>query len=185
MSKRFRLDPSLGRFTVQAFVRGLLSFLGHSPTFAVRDFPGWVQLEEGGGPWVRMDLSVPADALTLVNDVSPGDRVEIEGRMRREVLETAAFPEITYRPALESCEQTAAGHYRVCLAGPFSLHGVTRPLRVGAELTLFDDGVRLRGETSLRMSDHGIRPVTVLAGAIKLRDELKVAWDLGATPEGP
>ena len=30
--------PGQSRFTVQAFAAGLLSFLGHSPTFAVRDF---------------------------------------------------------------------------------------------------------------------------------------------------
>ncbi|HZY84092.1 MAG TPA: hypothetical protein VFE78_04635 [Gemmataceae bacterium] len=37
---RYRLGPELRQFTVQAFASGMLSFLGHSPTFAVRDFTG-------------------------------------------------------------------------------------------------------------------------------------------------
>jgi hypothetical protein len=37
---RYTLDPASSRFTVQAFATGLLSALGHSPTFAVREFTG-------------------------------------------------------------------------------------------------------------------------------------------------
>ena len=40
MTTRYRFDPSLSRFTVRAFASGLLSFVGHSPTFAVRQFAG-------------------------------------------------------------------------------------------------------------------------------------------------
>jgi hypothetical protein len=37
MAVHYRLNPGESRFTVQAFASGLLSFLGHSPTFAIRD----------------------------------------------------------------------------------------------------------------------------------------------------
>ena len=51
-------------------------------------------------------------------------------------------------------------------------------------------GVRLTGESTLRLSDYRIRPVTALAGAIRLNDELRlvfdlVAWKHGCDPEGP
>ncbi len=49
MTARYRLDPGQSRFTVQAFATGLLSFLGHSPTFAVRDFAGAVRFDGGRG----------------------------------------------------------------------------------------------------------------------------------------
>ena len=42
---RYRLGPELSQFTVQAFASGMLSFLGHSPTFAVRDCTGMVALK--------------------------------------------------------------------------------------------------------------------------------------------
>jgi hypothetical protein len=35
------------------------------------------------------------------------------------------------------------------------------------------------------MSDHRIRPVTALGGAIKLKDELSLSFDLVGLPEGP
>ena len=52
------------------------------------------------------------------------------------------------------------------------------------ELQVFDDGLRLRGECPLRLSDYRIRPVTALGGTIRLKDELKLSFDLVGLPEG-
>ena len=62
---------------------------------------------------------------------------------------------------------------------------MTLPHQIVAELLVFSDGLRLRGEDSLRMSDYRIRPVTALGGAIKLRDDLHLAFDIGGLPEVP
>jgi hypothetical protein len=35
---RYVFDPSVSRFTVQAFATGLLCAFGHNPTIAIRDF---------------------------------------------------------------------------------------------------------------------------------------------------
>jgi hypothetical protein len=50
-------------------------------------------------------------------------------------------------------------------------------------LVVYDDGVRLAGASRLLLSEYGIRPVTALGGAIKLKDELKVSFDLAGIPE--
>jgi polyisoprenoid-binding protein YceI len=185
MATRYQLDPSHSRFTVQAFATGLLSFFGHSPTFAVREFDGLLDFGEGQIAGLKLDVTVRADALALVDNVKPTDRAEIEGRMRSEVLETAAYPTIDYHGAVVSSQRLAQGQYGVRVDGALSLHGVTRPHPVDAHLLILDDSVRLRGESLLRLSEHAIRPVTALAGAIKLKDDLKVSFDLAAVPEGP
>jgi hypothetical protein len=71
----------------------------------------------------------------------------------------------------------------MALDGTLALHGTARPHRVGVELAMFADGLRLRGETGLRMSDFAIRPVTALGGTIRLTDEVRLAFDLAAIPE--
>jgi hypothetical protein len=53
-----------------------------------------------------------------------------------------------------------------------------------AELLVFEDGIRLAGECPMRMSEYHIRPVTALAGAIRLKDELRIRFDVAAVPEG-
>ena len=185
MANRYALDPGRSRFTVQAFASGLLSFFAHSPTFAVRDFA--CTLDFGGGAItdLRVVVTVHAAALELVDNVKPADRVEIEARMRTEVLEPAAFPDIRFEAAVIANERVSPGQYRVRLSGPLALHGVTQPQQLDADLLIFDDGVRLRGECPLRLSEFRIKPVTALVGAIRLKDELKVAFDLVALPEAP
>jgi polyisoprenoid-binding protein YceI len=185
MPTRYKLDPGHSRFTVQAFASGLLSFFAHSPTFAVRDFAGVLRFDGDAIAGMRLEMIVKADALALVDNVKATDRAEIEGRMRTEVLATAAFPEIKIEAAVVASERVSPGRYRVRVGGPLALHGVTRSQQADAELLIFDDGMRLRGESVLCLSDFGIRPVTALGGAIKLKDGLKVSFDLAALPEGP
>jgi polyisoprenoid-binding protein YceI len=183
MTTRYRFAAGRSQIMVQAFAAGMLSFLGHSPTFAVRDFDGGLTVE--GTTVIGVSLIVRAASLRLQDEVSAHDRGEIEGTMSRDVLEVGRFPEVAYAAGAVTGGATARGRYRLHLAGQLALHGVTRPQPVDAELLVFDDGVRLRGEAPLRLSDYGIRPVTALAGTIRLKDELAVTFDLAGIPEGP
>ena len=185
MTTRYRFDPAHSRFTAQAFAAGMLSFLGHSPTFTVGDFTGVVASAADRVEGLQLDLTVGAAGLAVGEDVKPADRREIEDRMRADVLDTARYPEITYHASPAAAERLAAGRYRMTLEGTLSLRGVSRPHRVAAELAIFGDGLRLRGDTGLRMSDYEIPPVTALGGTIRLRDEVKLTFDLAAVPEAP
>jgi polyisoprenoid-binding protein YceI len=185
MTTRYRLDPARSRFTAHAVAAGVLSFLGHSPTFAVREFGGVVEFPDDLVANLRLELAVRAGGLAAADDVKPADRSEIEGRMRAEVLEAAAFPEIAFRAAAATTEKLGPGRYRMVLDGTLALHGVGRPYRTEAELAMVPDGLRLRGEAGVRMSEFGIRPVTALGGTIRLKDEVHLAFDLAAAPEMP
>jgi polyisoprenoid-binding protein YceI len=184
MTETYRFDPNQARFTVRAFASGMLSALGHSPTFAVRDFSGQMRFENGEIDGMALDLSIRADSLDLMDRVSASDRDEIGLRMKRDVLETASSPEIGYRADKIPAEMASQGLYRLRIGGQLALHGVTRPQPVQADLEVFRDGMRLHGGCSLRLSDYRIKPVTALGGAIKLKDELSLAFDLLARPEG-
>jgi polyisoprenoid-binding protein YceI len=183
MTAHYRLDPRQSRFTVQAFATGMLSVFAHSPTFAVHDFAGTVTFNGETIQGLRLEVVVNAAALELVDKISLADRSDIERRMREEVLETAAYPQIKLHAGVASVETIARGRYRVRLHGSLSLHGVTHDFQVDAELLILDDGIRLRGEFPLRLPDYRIKPVTALGGAIKLRDELKLAFDIAGLPE--
>jgi polyisoprenoid-binding protein YceI len=184
MAERFRIDPTLRRFTLQAFSTGALSVFAHNPTFVVRDFSGTIRLDVGRAEGLALDLTVRADSLDLLDRVSAKDRAEILDRMRREVLETALYPEIAYRATAVSADAIDRGRYRVRLGGELSLHGVARPHQIDADLTIFEDGLGLGGGCPLLLSDFRIRSVTALGGTIRLKDELSVSFDIAAVPEG-
>jgi polyisoprenoid-binding protein YceI len=175
---RYLLDPAQGRFTVQAFARGLLSALGHSPTFAVREFTGDLRFTPDASAQAAFHLSVKADSLALTDSVSPKDREEIEGRMRQEVLETARYPEIIFQGTEITADRVADNWYRLRLNGEMRLHGVTSRRTVDIQFRILEDQARVSGQCVLSQAAHRIKPVTALGGMIKLKDELNVDFDL-------
>lgn len=179
---RYRIDPARSRFAVQAFSGGLLAAFAHSPTFAVREFSGEVRLGDSA-EGLELAMTINPGSLELEDRVSASDRREIEDRMRGEVLETTAFREIAYRGTAVRADTIGQGRYRVVIEGDLTLHGPTRPYRIDAELIVFGDGLRLGGGGTVRMSEFGIRPVTAVGGTIKLKDELRLSFDLAALPE--
>jgi polyisoprenoid-binding protein YceI len=175
---RYTFDASHSRFTVQAFARGALSALGHSPTFAIRSYTGEVSWAGDGGTGSALSLTVRADSLTLADSVSARDREDIEGRMRQEVLETAAYPEVVFHSTEVSAGKIADAWYRLGITGTLSLHGATNVQRLDAQFRLMGDEIRLSGECTLMQSAFRIKPVSALAGMIQLKDELKFSFDL-------
>jgi polyisoprenoid-binding protein YceI len=178
---RYRIDPSRSRFTVQAFASGLLSALGHSPTFAVREFEGEVRLGSTAQS-LELDVTISPGSLDLQDAVKDADRRDIESRMRDEVLETSAFREIVFHGRATRAEAIGQGRYELTIGGDLTLHGDVRPYQTAAELIVFADGLRLGGDGLLRMSGFGIRPVSALGGTIRLKDELRLSFDMAALP---
>jgi polyisoprenoid-binding protein YceI len=185
MPQRYRLDPEHSRFTVQAFAAGLLAFVGHSPTFAVRDFSGQVQLMPDSLTESRVEVAARAASLQLLDRASAHDRAEIEERMQREVLAVNAFPEIRFHSTAVAAEPQGEDQYLLRIGGQLTLRGVTNPLQIGLVLQLYSDGLRAMGQFPLRMSAYRIAPITALGGAIRLKDQLQVSCDFAAWKEEP
>jgi polyisoprenoid-binding protein YceI len=156
----------------------MLSALGHSPTFAIRQFTGELRFAPDALPEASFHLTVTADSLTVADSVSPKDRAEIEGQMRQEVLETAVFPEIVFQSTEITADKIADNWYRLRLKGELRLHGVKRAQSVDAQLMVLEDQVRLSGQCTLLLSAYRIKRVSALGGLIKLKDELKFDFDL-------
>ncbi len=175
---RFRVDPQASKLTVRAFAGGALSAMGHNPTFAVRDFSGEVEFDADAPASSSLRLVVKASTLALTDNVSDKDRQEIERATRDEVLEVAKFPEITYD--CPGSKVTAAGATQLTLAGELTLHGGTRTQTVRVRVFPMGATLRGQGEASVRLSEYGIRPVSVAGGMLKVKDEVKLTYDIVA-----
>jgi polyisoprenoid-binding protein YceI len=175
---RYRIDAPASRLLVRTFTSGVLSAFGHNPSFVLGDVRGDLALEPDDLPTATCRLVIKADSLTLTEDVNDADRREIERRTQQEVLESATYPEIIYE-----CRQgTAVAHgpMQLTLKGDLTLHGVTRPELVSTRLFLTGDTIRAQGEASVRQSDYGIKLVTAVGGMLRMKDEVKLTFDIVA-----
>ena len=180
VADHYVIDPMISRFTVKAVATGLLSAFGHSPTIQIRDFKGEIEFNPQSIEQSSLRLVVGADSLTVADNISDKDRREMESQMRDQVLETSKYSEIVYATTQVAVENTTNGSNDIMLVGRLSLHGVIRPLRIPARLALTGDLLRAFGEFSVRQSDYNIKPVTAIGGGLKVKDEVKFNFDIGA-----
>ena len=180
VADHYVIEPMISRFTVKAFATGLLSAFGHSPTIQVRDLKGEIQFHPDAIEQSSLRLVVRADSLTVADNVNDKDRREMEGQMRDQVLETSTYSEIVYVTSKVSVQNANNGNNDIMLLGQLTLHGVTRPQKIPAKLSLMGDLLRAFGEFSLRQTDYNIKPVTAVGGGLKVKDEVKFTFDIAA-----
>jgi polyisoprenoid-binding protein YceI len=177
---RYSIETKGSTFTVRAFSTGLLSTLGHNPTIAIPDFKGDVVLNPDALEESSLRIEIDPVSLFVKDDISEKDRTEINRRMHVEVLEADSYPEIVYECSRLSASTIGEGQYWAALNGSLTLRGVKCAQPVSARVSMIGDMLRATGEVSIRQSDYGIEPVSAAGGTIKLKDELKLSFDISA-----
>jgi polyisoprenoid-binding protein YceI len=100
--------------------------------------------------------------------------------MQNDVLEVDRYPEIVYECSRVSINGGGSGRYWVALNGELSLHGVSRNHLVTARLATNGESLRASGEFTLQQRDYGIRPPSIAGGAVTIKDQLKLSFDVVA-----
>ena len=77
-------------------------------------------------------------------------------------------------------QKIGEGMYAVTLNGELSLHGVTPSQPISARVTMKGERCGLPEIFPVRQSDYEIRPVSAAGGTVKLKDELKLSFDIAA-----
>ena len=102
----------------------------------------------------------------------------MESVMNRDVLQSGEHPAIAFESSSVAVNKVSDAQYRVNINGLLTLRGVTETQRVPARVTLMGDMLRAEGEFEISQREYGIKPVSVAGGALKLKDELKLAFSI-------
>jgi len=148
-------------------------------------FSGFADNHEVEAPISKGSLNTKAGQLRLSVDsrqmrvldpqLSSDKRQQVQERMLGpEVLDSIRFPEITFEST--HAEQEHGGRIRV--DGMLSLHGVRKFVSVLAQM----ENGRYSGRFALKQRDFGITPVSIAGGAVKVKDELTIEFDILTTP---
>jgi polyisoprenoid-binding protein YceI len=117
-------------------------------------------------------------------DFSVSDARKVNENMRgADCLDVGRHPKASFEvTAMFAAPNQPAGRY--FLDGQFTLHGVTRPLRLLTETVATNQaGVfGLRGWFKVKQSDYGVKPFSVAGGVIAIEDELTIYGDLILRP---
>jgi polyisoprenoid-binding protein YceI len=173
------IDAGTSRLTVRGYAGGMLKGLGHDPVLEVREFTGNAHFDPETPEQAAVRLAIKAASLEVQNNASDKDRREMKRVMDEEILEVAEYPEILF-VSDKVTVGTGGTFVRAQIQGVLALHGVRRPLTIAAQVIRAADSLRANGEFAILQTDYRIKLASVAGGALKLKDELKFAFDIAA-----
>ena len=166
-SAQTAIDPQKSSITVRVFKAGVFSAFGHEHEISA-------PIQQGSFTENPASVEITVDARRMrVMDkgISEKDRADIQQTMLGpKVLDSEKFPTIRFR----STRVELLGEGKWSLLGDLTIHGETRPVKVRVE----GANGRYRGTAELKQKDFGITPVTVGGGAVKVKNELRIEFDI-------
>lgn len=165
--------------------------LGHEHAVEGRLVSGTIHLgaKDHAGKLVFDMKSFDADTplarqyLGLSGDTPETTRKQVNDNMQgAKVLDTIQYPTAEFQidSAGVSPNPAKEGHQPYVLQGVFTLHGVSKPVRMNAEVDEQKNGfLHLTCRFSVRQSEYGMKPYTAALGAVGVSDQIDIygnAW---------
>jgi polyisoprenoid-binding protein YceI len=173
---QYQIDARASLFTVHALASGMVAVVAHSPKFAVRGLFGSTTFVPESPGDSSLELVIKLRSLEIMDEVSAGDRREIEKVMFDEVLECGRYPICEFKSSMISATKTGDNMYRMNTFGDLSLHGITRGLKFESTVMVGEETVKAQGSFPLLQTDYGLKIASVANGTLKLKDELKCTF---------
>lgn len=175
---RFEIDAQRSKFMVQARRGGLAWFKGHDHMIAVRDFKGEAELTPDAPNPASLQMTINAASLEETSDVFTAQQKGIINKELKEiVLETAKYPEITFR-STDVQGQLKGGQFDIKITGDITLHGVTRHIVIPATVSVENGSLHAKGEFELDRSKFNVKATSAFHGMVRIKDSLKFTFDI-------
>jgi len=180
------VDPARSLVVIEVRRGGKLAALGHDHVVASHELTGFIAPDAGVA-----EVSIPLSTLTVdepelrraagfPGQLSPSDIQNTRVNMLNHVLDPRRHPFVAV-----SVSQVPARSGPATVEAELMLNGVTRPEK--AEITIEPGTERMHvgGRMSIRQTDFGLVPYAILAGGIRVEDELVIRFDVvaGAAPK--
>ena len=171
----YAIDPAQSLVAVTVRRSGALARLGHDHVVASRTLQGYAAPDDQRADlhFMLAEMSVDEPGLRAEAglDTTPSaDAIDgTRHNMLDRVLEAELFPQV-----LLHAERIdgAPGMLRLAI----TLHGVTRSFDVPTMVERSAEAISASGTLQLRQTDFGIVPMSLLGGAIAVRDELDLRF---------
>jgi polyisoprenoid-binding protein YceI len=161
---------------------GLFSALAHDHNIGVKSFTGKVVVPEAGASGGSLELEVNAQSLILLDKKpSEEDQKKITSSMHNEVLESAKYQKISFKSvSVGDVKAAGADSYSFTLNGDLTLHGVTKRIAIPVTAKITAQQLRASGKYTLKQTDFGIKPYSAAGGAVKVKNEVVINFDIVA-----
>ncbi len=178
----YAIDPEKSRIEIHVGKEGFFKAFGHDHLIAAKKFSGQAQFDPQRIEGSSVALEVTARSLTVLDPgESEKDRQEVQKTMLGDkVLHVEKFPEIRFASTRLAGAKKTGDAWELTLEGRLSLHGAEGTVRFPLRVRLDGNTLRAQGEVFLLQTGYGITPVKVGGGAVRVKDKLKITFEIAA-----
>jgi polyisoprenoid-binding protein YceI len=168
------LDASDGEVLLHTGVAGRAARMGHRLTIAMTRWHAAVSW--AGSRPASAQAAVETDSFDVlrgeggVKGLSGAEKAVIRSNALKS-LNASRFPQIRF--TADVIEKTEDG-YR--LTGALEIRGASRDHVIDLRTEDLGDSWRMSGEFTIRQSDYGIKPYSVLMGSVQVADDVTVSF---------
>jgi hypothetical protein len=176
----FAIDPGDSLLVIAVRRGGSLAQLGHDHAIASHNLRGYVAPDAN-----RADLFIRLDELVVDEpelraqagfDTQP-NAAAIAGTRENMLAQLQAAEHAYAVIAVADVDRDAAGTW---LQASIAVRGVTRAVRIPAQVEREPDELTVSGEVTLDQSSFGIAPLAILGGALSVQDRVDVRFRIHA-----
>ncbi|WP_406815550.1 YceI family protein [Mycobacterium sp. M23085] len=170
----WEIDPADGELLLHTGVSGRAARMGHRLTIAMTRWRAAISW--AGSRPVRVQLAVDVDSFDVlrgeggVKGLSGTEKALVRSNALKS-LSASRFPEIRY--TAEVIDPVEDG-YR--LTGVLEIRGVSREHVIDVRTEDLGDSWRMSVESTIRQSDYGIKPYSLLMGSVQVADEVSLTF---------
>jgi polyisoprenoid-binding protein YceI len=178
----YAVNSEKSKLQITVSKEGLFKAFGHDHLVSANAISGRVKFNEKVLEKSSIELTVKATSLTVIDPgESDTDRRQVQSTMAgKDVLDSEKYPEIWFTSTgVKKGKKTEEGP-EIILEGRLTLHGVEKPISLPVSLTTKDGEIRAEGEASLLQTDFGITPIKVGGGAVKVKNKVRIRFDVVA-----
>jgi polyisoprenoid-binding protein YceI len=172
----FRLGPDNGRIVLKTSRAGFAAKAGHDLTIEVTRWSAQVEVpDEDAGGLTAAQVTAELDLGSLEVREGSGGAKPLTDSDRRDIKKTMSGILGDGTASFTSSKITRFGASGGAVEGTLTLNGKTQPVRL--QLNAPGEG-RYRGSATVPQSAFGIKPYSGFFGALKLRDEVIVEFEV-------
>jgi polyisoprenoid-binding protein YceI len=168
------LTASDGELSIRTGVTGRAARMGHRLTIAMTRWEATVAW--AGAEPVTAELTVEVDSFEVlhgeggVKGLSGPEKVLVKSNALKS-LDAKRYPEIRF--AADTIDKAGDG-YR--LTGKLHIRGKSREHVIDLRTEDLGDDWRMSVESTVRQTDYGVKPYSLLMGSVKVADEVSVSF---------
>ena len=187
---RFRLLAPLWSFAMHALLVPLWHSLGAQvPATTLKSADLWFDAKASLGPFRGITHQAKGETAAAASLTGVHGFVEMEAttlttsngmrdRDMRKTLDVDVYPRIRFELDSVAVRSQAPDSAVIELVGRMSIHGVTRMIRIPANLRRRQDEIRVSGSYELFLPDYGVTKLKRMLGVLSMDPTIRVGFDV-------